>query len=70
MNTESQFLVFHYERRFFSDGLALAPVPGVPLTPECRRVLDCPPIREGGVFSGRVGGVGPRGSTGWFTGGE
>ena len=59
------FSWFRYERRFFSDGLALAPVPGgpaVPLTPEVRPALGIPPINEGGVSSGRVGGVGPRGS--------
>lgn len=64
---------YRYERRFFSDGLALAPVPTVvPLAPECR-LPGGPPIKEGGVSSGRVGGVavGPRGSIrACATGGE
>jgi hypothetical protein len=64
----------HYERRFFSEGLALAPVPAlVPFTPVCLPALGGPPMREGGVSSGRVGGVevGPRGSRrAWATGGE
>lgn len=54
------------------DGLALAPDPALaPFTPECRPALGGPPIIEGGVFSGRVGGVGPRGSRrATATGGE
>lgn len=53
------------ERRFFNEGLALAPDPAlVPFTftPECRFALGGPLIMDGGVSSGRVGGVGPRGT--------
>lgn len=53
-----------HERRFFNDGLALAPDPAlVPFTPECRLALGGPLKRDGGVSSGREGGVGPRGSS-------
>ena len=46
-------------------------VPAAPLTPEGRPVLGNPPMCKGGVSSGRVGGVGPRGSMrDWATGGE
>ena len=60
------------ERRFFRDGLALAPDPAlVPFTPEGRPALGGPVTSDGDVFSGRFGGVGPRGSRrAAFTGGE
>lgn len=61
---------YRYERRFFSDGLALAPVPAaVPLTPEFR-LPGGPPTREGGVSSSRVGGVAVGAIRACVTGGE